>query len=82
MNNYVFLIWCEDGGYGWGETGQTGLCGAEGENLEEAKKDLKNQIPGGYKYQYLTQVGKPFGLTWNLGANLSDIFPKSKSRED
>lgn len=46
----TYLIYCLDGGYGWGKTGQLGYITV---TPEEAEKQVKNYLPGGWMYRFV-----------------------------
>ena len=50
MRKFLFKIECNDGGWGWGETGQRGHLIAEGNTLIEAEEYARIHLPGGWSF--------------------------------
>ena len=63
---YKFMLFCYDGGWGWGETGQKGKMIVKAKNKKEAEKICKSYIPGGWTIKYKGITKEETGLTTNL----------------
>lgn len=66
MKKYLFAIYCYDGGWGWGKTGQEGRYIIKAKSVIKAVKKLKQSIPGGWSYEYKGTTHKKEGLIPDL----------------
>ncbi len=66
MKNFLFLIYCESGGFGWGKAGQKGWMIATEETAILAENKVKNYIPGGWKCLFVKETNDAPGLVTNL----------------
>ena len=66
VKKYLFAIYCYDGGWGWGETGQEGRFIIKASSIIKATKELKYYIPGGWSYEYKGITDKKEGLITDL----------------
>lgn len=51
MKIFFYELYCQDGGHGWGETGQLGWIAVEAVNELQAIQQVEAQIPGGWMYR-------------------------------
>ena len=66
MKNYLFMLYCFDGGWGWGETGQKGEMIIKAKNKKAAEKVCKSYVPGGWIIKYKGLTKEKEGLITNL----------------